>query len=206
MTTQAAAPCALPAAGSALSPRASGARATGPVRRILVIGCSGNGKSTFARRLAEKTGLPIVHLDQLYWRPNWVPAPKQEYLDAVAAATADESWVMDGNSPSTFHLRLPRAEHIVWFRFSRIRSLLRIVHRVLGSYGRVRADMAPGCPERFDLTFMRWVWNFERDYVPRILAGLSEHDAWARTEVVGTDAESAAALDRLVSRATGGIK
>ena len=49
------------------------------MRRVLVIGCGGAGKSTFARELGARTGLPVVHLDRLYWKPGWVPTPPGEW-------------------------------------------------------------------------------------------------------------------------------
>ena len=53
------------------------------MKKILVIGSGGSGKSTFSRRLGEKLGLPVVHLDQLYWRPGWVETPKVEWVEIV---------------------------------------------------------------------------------------------------------------------------
>jgi adenylate kinase family enzyme len=164
------------------------------MRRVLVLGCSGSGKSTFARALGARARLPVVHLDQLYWRPGWVPAPRAEFEAAVAEAAAGERWVMDGNNASTFGLRVPRADAIVWFRRSRALCLWRVARRVAGSYGRVRPDMAPGCPERLDLEFLRYIWTFEALQVPKIEAGLVRHGGAGRVTMIRSDGEADAFL------------
>ena len=70
----------------------------------------------------------------------------------------------------------------------------RIMRRVLTSYGKVRPDMADGCPERFDWEFMKYVWQFPTRYQPRVVEALDRHDAWARTVVLRSDAEADAFL------------
>lgn len=67
------------------------------MQRVLVIGSPGSGKSTLATELAERTGLPLIHLDQEYWRAGWVEPPKAEWRQRVADLISRERWVMDGN-------------------------------------------------------------------------------------------------------------
>ncbi len=67
------------------------------MRRILLVGPGGAGKSTLARRLSERLGLSLVHLDALYWRPGWVEPPKDVWRRMVEELLRDEAWVMDGN-------------------------------------------------------------------------------------------------------------
>jgi adenylate kinase family enzyme len=84
-------------------------------RRIAVIGGSGSGKSTVARRLAEREGLSYVELDALHWGPNWTACPDDEFRDRVAAAISGDAWVVDGNySGQLGDLVLERAELVVW--------------------------------------------------------------------------------------------
>src|SRR4051812_22129729 len=71
------------------------------MRRVLVIGSGGAGKSTFARSLAERLGLPLIHLDALYWRPGWVETPKEEWAREVRRLLSADRWVMDGNYGGT---------------------------------------------------------------------------------------------------------
>src|SRR6478672_8699445 len=67
------------------------------MQKILIIGSSGAGKSTFAKQLGEITGIEVVHLDKVYWRPNWVEMPKDEWRKTVAHLLAGDTWIMDGN-------------------------------------------------------------------------------------------------------------
>lgn len=167
------------------------------MQRVMVIGCSGAGKSTFARAIADVTGLPLVHLDQIYWQAGWIEAPRSVFTQCIAAEAAEERWIMDGTNTSTFDLRIPRADRIYWLRRTRIACIRRVLWRVATTYGRVRPDMAAGCPEKFDLEFLRYVWTFESKFGPRIAAALDQHDAWGRTNIITSDAEAQDAIGRV---------
>ncbi len=135
-----------------------------PFQRALVIGCSGAGKSTFARRLGGRTGLPVIHIDRLFWQPGWVRTADDTYIERLSAVVAQERWIIDGNNSSTFDLRMPRADAVFWLDRSRALCIARVLWRVASSYGSVRADMAAGCPERFDWEFSEpsggFSWRF----------------------------------------------
>ncbi len=139
-------------------------RRGGSVQRVLIVGPSGAGKSTLARRLGEVLRLPVVHLDKLYWRPGWVEPPPDEFRSAVRDAAEGESWVMDGNyfSNGAGEERLAACDTIVFLDFPRRVCLWRVFGRIARSYGRVRSDLGPGCPEKFDPEFIRWVWGIPK--------------------------------------------
>ncbi len=82
--------------------------------RIAVIGTSCAGKTTFARRLSERTGSPHIHLDALYWGPQWTPRPADEFESAIAQAVAHERWICDGNYSPVRELVWSRATAVVW--------------------------------------------------------------------------------------------
>src|SRR5690242_2688376 len=128
-----------------------------PVRRILIIGSSGAGKSTLGRLLAGRLGLPLLSLDALHWRPGWTEPPEAEWRAIVAAAVAGEAWIVEGNYAGTLGLRLPRADTVIWLDYPRHVCLYRVLKRILLWRGRVRPDMAPGCPEKLDGAFLRYV-------------------------------------------------
>lgn len=132
------------------------------MERILIIGCGGAGKSTLARQLGEKTGLPVVHLDKLYWRPGWQHVTREEFDKLLDEVLAQGAWIMDGNFNNTIEKRIARCDTVIYMDFSRFSCLMGVVKRILTTYGTVRPDMGEGCPERFDLDFMKWVWNFNR--------------------------------------------
>jgi adenylate kinase family enzyme len=167
------------------------------MQRVLVIGISGAGKSTFSRKLAARTGLPLIHLDKEFWQPGWKITPRAQWRPKVEALAAREAWVMDGNFDSSLDLRLPRADTAIWFDYPRRVALPRALWRVAKSYGRVREDLAPGCPERIDLEFLRYIWEFPRKERPSIAAMLAAHGKHLEAVVFRSDRDAARFLDAL---------
>jgi adenylate kinase family enzyme len=164
------------------------------MQRVLVIGISGAGKSTLSRVLAERTGLPLIHLDKEYWRPGWTITPRAEWRPKVEELAARERWVMDGNFDSSLDLRLPRADTLIWFDYPTLLCLWRAMKRVARSYGMVRSDMGADCPERIDLDFLRYIWRFNRIQRPRILRQIADHGRHLTPIVLRRDREVRALL------------
>ena len=105
-----------------------------PVRaldRVVVIGTSGSGKTTFARRLAATLDAGCVELDELFWGPEWRPKPEAEFLRLSADAAARERWVVDGNYRVARPLLWTRATAIVWLDYGFGTALLRTLRRTL---------------------------------------------------------------------------
>ena len=145
------------------------------MERIMIIGCGGAGKSTLARVLGEKTGLPVVHLDKLFWRPGWENITREEFDRLHREALAGEKWIMDGNFDRTMAERMDSCDTVIYLDFSRVTCLLGVVRRILTTYGKVRPDMGEGCPERFDWEFLQWVWNFNKNKREKICRLLEQH-------------------------------
>jgi len=143
------------------------------VRRVVVIGPGGAGKSTLTRSLGDRTGIELVHLDRLFWRPGWDPMPRDEWRALIAEVVRGEAWIMDGNYSGTLDLRLPAADTVVLLDLPRRVTIPGVVRRVWRHHG--EAVQAPGCPERWDREFLRWVWNYRRDSRPRVLAAIAAH-------------------------------
>ncbi len=145
--------------------------------RVLVLGCSGGGKTTLSMRLAEKYAMDYQSLDRdVRWLPGWKVRDQGEQRERIKALSAVDRWVMDGNSFSTFDLRLPRTDLVIWVRLPRWRCLWGVAKRVLRNFGRVRTGMAEGCPEPLpDREFLSYIWNFEKRQTPRILEGIERH-------------------------------
>jgi adenylate kinase family enzyme len=141
------------------------------MQRVLVMGSSGSGKSTFARRLSEMTGIPFVSLDALYWKPGWVASDNAEFGQRVAEVARQPQWVMDGNftSSGAGELRRQSSDTVIWFDLPRRSCMFGIMKRIAGSYGQVRPEMAIGCPEQFDFEFFRYVWTYRRQQRPKLL-------------------------------------
>jgi adenylate kinase family enzyme len=147
------------------------------MQRVAVVGSGGAGKTTFARRLGEIIEAPVIHLDHHFWRPGWVETPKDEWRDIQREMVAADRWVIDGNYGGTLEVRFPRADTIVVLDFHRVVCLGRALRRSILGHG--RATQAPGCPERIDLGFYRWIWDYPTGGKTRMVAKLREHGAHA---------------------------
>ena len=139
---------------------------------MLVIGSPGAGKSTLSAELARLTGLPLIHLDQLHWKPGWVESGTEEFDSKLSEAIARPRWVIDGNYGRTLPLRLARADTILWLDFPVWLCLARIVRRAVRYRGRTRPDMTEGCPEQMSLEFFSYTARFPRDGRVRIVEKL----------------------------------
>lgn len=137
--------------------------------RIWVTGSSGTGKSTLARKLAIKLDLPLVHLDQIYFDPGWAEPPDGRFEDRVNRSIQEPNWIIDGGFTSRLGDLVPsHATHVIYFDIPRWQCMWGVTQRIITQYGQVRPDSAPGCPERIDIDFLKWVWNYKRDVNPRI--------------------------------------
>lgn len=163
-------------------------------RRILVMGCNGAGKTTFACKLAGALALPAIHLDLHYWRAGWQQPDSGEWRSQVAALVGASEWVMDGNYSDTYDLRMARADTLIWLDYSRTICLTRVLWRTLGGYGRVRARLPQGCPERLELTFLRYIWDFQNKHRPRIAKAIEYFGGHLRVFRLTCDAEADALL------------
>lgn len=133
------------------------------MERIVIIGCGGAGKSTLARQLGEKLDLPVVHLDSIFWLPGWVEMEKEEFDRRLQEELAKDRWIIDGNFNRTMPQRIARCDTVIYLDFSRWACLMGVLKRIITTYGTVRPDMGAGCPERIDLEFLKWVWNFNKN-------------------------------------------
>ncbi len=148
-----------------------------PLRRVAIIGSGGAGKSTLARQIGAVTGLPVVHLDREHWQPGWVAPEPDAWAARVEQLAAGDAWVIDGNYGGTMGTRLARADTVVLVDLPRTVCVYRAVKRALRYRNRSRPDMAPGCEEKFDRAFLKWIWDYPATRRPAILARLREERA-----------------------------
>jgi len=135
------------------------------MNRIMVVGCCGAGKSTISRKLHEKTGIPLFHLDQYYHQPNWEEPSTADWIAANHKLVEGDQWIIDGNYNSTMDIRMAKADAIIFMDYPTIKCFWRVITRIWKYHGQVRPDMPEGCPERFDLEFLHYVATF--GYVKR---------------------------------------
>lgn len=140
------------------------------MRRVLVIGCPGGGKSTFARALQAQTGLPVIHLDRLYWNGDRTTVPKEVFRARLAEAMAGESWIIDGNYTSTLEMRLAACDTVFFLDYPAEVCLAGVEAR----RGKPRPDM-PWVETGRDEEFLSFIRDFEEKTKPRLLSALARH-------------------------------
>lgn len=137
--------------------------------RVMVVGISGVGKSTFAARLAEAAGLRVVELDLLNWGPDWYSRTAEEpeaFMQSVDQATLDDGWIVAGGYSKVWPIVWTRAQHLVWLDLPRLQVMWQVIARSLARAAS-GDDVFPGCSEGFDRLFradhpIRWAWNNHR--------------------------------------------
>ena len=137
------------------------------MKKILIIGNSGAGKTTFAHILAQKLNLPLVHLDKLFWHGEWQRLSNEEFDVLVQKELEKPEWIIDGNFNRTVSHRMKYCDTIFFFDFSTISCLWGITKRLINNYGKSRADMGGNCVERLDsnkVVLYRNVLNFNKVY------------------------------------------
>jgi adenylate kinase family enzyme len=137
------------------------------LKKVILIGSPGSGKSTFSKKLAKLTGLPLYHLDALFWRPNWVETPKEEWDVKLSNLVLEPSWILDGNYGRTLEIRIKAADTIIWLNKPRMLCIWRVIKRRLTNFGQVRSDMGEDCVEKLRLdndflNFLLYVWRFPK--------------------------------------------
>ena len=134
------------------------------MKRVMIIGCGGAGKSTLARKLGEKTGLPVVHLDQIWWAlGNWQHIEKPEFDEKLALELEKPRWILDGNFNRTIEARLEVCDTVIYLDYPRLVCIKNWLGRVLKNWGHRRPDMTEGCNEWIDPEFVKWIWNFNKN-------------------------------------------
>ena len=144
-------------------------------QRIAIIGPGGAGKSTLARQMGAKTGLPVIHLDAVYWHEGWQETQKDMWEQTVRELTRQPEWITDGNYGGTMELRLAAADTIIFLDLPPLLCVWRVVRRWRQYRSQSRPDMAPGCSEKLDWMFLRWIWNYRRDRRPDILTRMNKY-------------------------------
>ena len=147
------------------------------MKRVLVIGSGGSGKSTFAHHLGELLDIEVIHLDKIYWHRDWVETPRTEWLQTVDRLLEQDSWIMDGNFSGSLERRLEVCDTVIFLDIPRSLCVWRVLKRAVIYRKRSRPDMALGCDERLDPEFIRWVWNYSKRTRPKVVARMAAHEA-----------------------------
>src|SRR5581483_707915 len=128
--------------------------------RVVIFGRPGSGKSTFALKLHKKTGIPVYHLDKIYFTHNWVKADYEEFLQKQNQIIQQKSWIIDGCSLKSLHMRYSRADIVFFFNYPRLLCVWRLFKRVFDKDPAVD-DRPDQCHEWPSWTLIKYLWTFE---------------------------------------------
>ena len=139
-------------------------------KRILVLGCSGSGKSTFARRLQAATGLPLIHLDNVWWNADRTHISRDEFDRRLEALLAGERWIIDGDYSRTYEARIRACDAVIFLDYDEETCMRGIRERV----GKTRPDI-PWTEDTLDPELVALVRDYRRDARPRLYALLKKY-------------------------------
>ena len=141
--------------------------------RISIVGGSGSGKSTLCNILSKELGLPAIHLDAINYEPNWVEIDKTERDNIILSKAQDDKWVIDGNYNKSLKERFDKADLIIWLDYSTLKQLHGILKRYFTTRNSERPEI-PGCKERLEPEFIKYVLTYNKKKRPVILDYLKD--------------------------------
>ena len=169
----------------------------------MIVGQPGAGKSTFARALGARTGLPVVHIDKIHWQSGWVERSPEEKSRLCGEVEAQERWIFEGGHSATWANRIARADLLVWLDYPPALRLWRVLRRTLIGLGRTRPDMPDSCPEEFRRLpeFVRFIWTTRTTSRAQITRHAATAPASCRVVRLSSNRDVRAFLTSLTSQA-----
>ena len=140
------------------------------MKKVIVIGCPGSGKSTVSRALHNKTGIPLYHLDMMYWKADKTTVEKSVFLERLSVVLEKDEWIIDGNYGSTMELRMVACDTVFFLDYPLEICLDGIKER----RGKPRSDM-PWIETEEDAEFIEFIKNYEEQQKPKLLELLKKH-------------------------------
>jgi adenylate kinase family enzyme len=166
------------------------------MQRVAIVGTPGAGKSTLARELGARTGLPVIHLDQHHFLPDWQPRSDEDWAQVREELLAGDEWVIEGAFAMDKAVGL--ADTVVFLDFARWRGYLGSFRRLAKAYlGRPAPDFAPGCEDKLDRDFWRLLKTIHRyphAQRPEVMAELEQLRAAGKAVLVARNRREAARL------------
>lgn len=143
------------------------------MKRVSVIGCPGSGKTTFCRELSRSTQLPLVHLDLMYYDQSYPYATEKSIWQArVLSEAKKKQWIIDGNYKSTFDIRLPKSDTIIFLDYPTYVSMWRAIKRRVQFRKKIREDMPLTWKEHLGWNFLVFILRFNQYIAPDIRLAL----------------------------------
>lgn len=140
------------------------------MKKVIVIGCPGSGKSTFSRALHKETGIPLYHLDMLKWSADKTTVSKEVFLDRLNLVLSEDEWIIDGNYASTMELRMSLCDTVFFLDYPLEVCLLGIKER----QGKPRPDM-PWIETEDDEEFLEFIRSYNTQSRPKVMELLEKY-------------------------------
>lgn len=140
------------------------------IKKIIIIGCSGAGKSTFARKLRDITGLPLYYLDMLWHKPDKTNVSSEEFDTRLLEIIETDTWIIDGNYGRTLEIRLRACDTVFLLDYPVDICLAGVQSRI----GEIREDM-PWVENEFDEEFKQWILGFSENEMPAVYELLNKY-------------------------------
>mgnify|MGYP006336152325 FL=1 len=146
-------------------------------KRILIIGSAGSGKTYLSNILSEKLDIEVTHLDKMYWLPNWERQPVTFCEDLTKELVVSDEWILDGNYIQTLDIRLEKADLVIFLKVNRFKCIASLFKRKrLAKRKKIeRDDLADGCVDKLDCSFLKWAFTFNNDYAPKLLEVINKY-------------------------------
>ena len=140
------------------------------MKKVIVIGCPGSGKSTVSRALHNKTGIPLYHLDMMYWNADKTTVEKSVFLERLFAVLEKDEWIIDGNYGSTMELRMVACDTVIFLDY----PLDVCLDGIRARRGKPRSDM-PWIETEEDAEFIEFIKNYNELQRPKVLELLKKY-------------------------------
>ena len=140
------------------------------MKKVIVIGCPGSGKSTVSRTLHNKTGIPLYHLDMMYWNADKTTVEKSVFLERLSDVLEKDEWIIDGNYSSTMELRMVACDTVIFLDYPLDVCLDGIRER----RGKPRSDM-PWIENEEDSEFIEFIKSYNEQQKPKVLELLKKY-------------------------------
>ena len=140
------------------------------MKKVIVIGCPGSGKSTVSRALHNKTGIPLYYLDMMYWNADKTTVEKSVFLERLSAVLAKDEWIIDGNYGSTMELRMAACDTVIFLDY----PLDVCLDGIRARRGKPRSDM-PWIETEEDSEFIEFIKNYNEEQKPKVLDLLEKY-------------------------------